>query len=281
MTVDIWGIHRKKFMKYYYTSREAQQHLGINVGAFYYLIDIGKVKKLTPPGKKQGFYSKHQIERLAKERLKRMTDEREPGTTFMKATLDDIHEEHELAALMLNGSAAYGVSTYEAWLRKNSDINFIVRDQGRLVAFMQVLPVKQETIRRWMNGEIREWEIRAEEVLHYTPRSSVRCIIMSMAITSDADKRKRHQYGIRLIRGFLHFLHELAEQGITITRFYAISATPEGNAILRRAKFEERGHVGKRIAFELDPMTSDTCMAKAYRAVLKHHNQVSRGVFDG
>ncbi len=262
-------------MKYYYTSREAQQHLGINVGAFYYLIDTGKIKKLTAPGKKQGFYSKHQIERLTKERLKRMTDEKEPGTTFMKATLDDIHEEYELAVLMLNGSAAYGVSTYETWLRKNSDINFIVRDQGRLVAFMQVLPIKQETIKRWMNGEIREWEISAEDVLLYTPRSSVECIIMSMAITSDANQRKRHQYGIRLIRGFLHFLHDLAGQDITITRFYAISTTPEGNAVLRRAKFEERGHVGKRVAFELDPITSDTCMAKAYRAVLKHHNQVS------
>ncbi len=261
-------------MRYYYTSREAQQHLGINVGAFYYLIDTGKVKKLTPPGKKQGFYSKHQIERLAKEKLERMTDEKEPGTIFMRATLDDIHEEHELAALMLNGSAAYGVSTYEAWLRKNGDINFIIRDRGRLVAFMQVLPVKQKTIRRWMNGEIREWEISAEDVLLYSPGSSVECIIMSIATTSDAGKRKRHQYGMRLIRGFLHFLHDLAGQDITVTRFYAISATPEGNAILRWAKFKERGHVGKRVAFELDPMTSDSRMAKAYRAALKHHNQV-------
>lgn len=261
-------------MKYYYSSREAQQHLGINVGAFYYLVDTGKIMKLTPPGKKQGFYSKHQIERLAEERLKRRTVERAPGTTFMKATLDDIHEEHELAALMLNGSAAYGVSTYEAWLRKNSEINFIIRDQGRLVAFMLVLPVKQEIIERWMNGEIREWEIRAEDVLLYTPGSSVGCIIMSMVITSDADKRKRRQYGMHLIRGFLQFLHDLAGQDITITSFYAISSTLEGNAILRRAKFEERGHAGKRVAFELDPVTSDSHMAEAYRAVLKHHSQV-------
>jgi hypothetical protein len=255
-------------MEHYYSAREARQQLGINVGAFYYLIDTGRIKKLTPPGKKQGFYSKHQIERLARERLSCITDEEEPGTTFRKATVEDIHEEYELAVLMLNGSAGYGIPTYEAWLHKNPDTNFIVRDQGRLVACMQVLPVKQETILRWMKGEIREWEISAEDVLPYTPRSSVECIIMGMATTQDVDKRKRRQYGVRLIRGFLHFLHDLAGQDIKINKFYAIGATPEGIAILREAKFEERGHIGKRVAFVLNPLTSDARMANAYRAVL-------------
>jgi len=259
-------------MEHYYSAREARQQLGINVGAFYYLIDTGKIKKLTPPGKKQGFYSKHQIERLARERLECITDEEEPGTTFIHATLDDIHEEYELAALMLDGSARYGMPTCEAWLRKNFATNFIVRDRGRLVAFMHVLPVKRETIKRWLNGEIREWEIRAEDVLLYTPGMPVECIIMSMVTTPDVDKRQRRQYGMHLIRGFLHFLQDMAKQDITITRFYAISANPEGIAILKRAKFEERGQVGKRVAFELNPLTSDIRMAKAYRAALKRHN---------
>jgi hypothetical protein len=195
----------------------------------------------------------------------------------MKATLDDIHEEYELAAMVLNGSAGYGVPTYEAWLRKNSATNFIIRDQGRLVAFMHVLPVKQKTIRRWMNGEIREWEIGTEDVLPYTPRSSAECIITCMVTTPDVDKRKRHQYGLRLMKGFLHFLHDLAEQDITITRFYAICASPEGGAILRQAKFEERGQIGKRTAFEFNPITSDSRMAKAYRMMLKQQAGAQSG----
>jgi|GraSoiStandDraft_53_1057289.scaffolds.fasta_scaffold233353_1 hypothetical protein len=265
-------MHREKSMKYYYTSGEARQHLGIDVGAFYYLIETGKIKRLTPPGKKRGFYSKHQIEKLAKERLKCVNVEGEPGPTFMKATLDDIDEEYELATLMLNGSAPYGASTYKTWLGKNPDTNFIIRDQGRLVAFMLVLPVKQRTIKRWINGEIREWDIGAEEVLSYLPFSSVECIIMSMTTTSDVDKRKRREYGLRLIRGFLHFIDDLAEQDITITRFYAISPTLAGTAVLQRAKFEERGHIGKRIAFELNPLTSQTRLAKAYRVALKRYH---------
>jgi len=256
-------------MNHYYCASEARQQLGINVGAFYYLIETGKIKKLTPPGKKQGFYSKHQIERLARERLKCTIDEEEPGTTFSKATVDDFQEEYELAVLMLNGSAGYDIPTYEAWLHKNPETNFIVRDQGRLVACMHVLPLKQETITRWMEGDIRAWEISTEDVLPYTAGSSVECIILGMATTIDVDEWKRRQYGARLIRGFLHFLHDLAGQNIRITRFYAMSTTPEESAILRQAKFVESRHIGKRVAFEFNPFTSDTRIAKAYRTFLK------------
>jgi hypothetical protein len=64
----------------------------------------------------------------------------------MKATWDDLDEEYELATLLLNGYAPYGIPTYHAWLSKNPDTNFILRDQGRLVAFLVVLPVRPGTI---------------------------------------------------------------------------------------------------------------------------------------
>jgi len=268
---DIRGeMHGEKCMKHYYTAGEARQFLDMDVGAFYSLIETGKIKRITPPGKKRGFYSKHQIERLVDERQNYMNVQEEAGPTFMKATWDDLDEEYELATLLLNGNAAYGVPTYHAWLSKNPDTNFILRDQGRLVAFLLVLPVQQRTIKRWINGDIREWEIGAGDILPYTPENSLECIIMSMATTSDVDKSKRCEYGLRIIRGFLNFLQVLAAQGITITRFYSIGATVEGNAILKQAGFEERRQLGKRIVFELDPKTSISRMAQAYRKILEN-----------
>ncbi len=258
-------------MNYYYTAREAQQRLGVGVGAFYYLVDTGKIKKLAPPGKQRGFYSKHQIETLLKERATGMQGKLKSDITFLKATQDDIHEEYELAALLLNGSIGYGLPTYEAWLRYNPDSNFIVRDQGRLVAFMQVLPVKRETIKRWLKGEVREWEIGADDVLPYERGSSVECMITSIATTADVDTGVRRRYGMRLMRGFLRFLDDLAMQGVTISRFYAASAAPDGLALLRKATFEERGYIGKRLAFELDPVAADIRLAKAQEKVLRDY----------
>jgi hypothetical protein len=257
-------------MKHYYTAGEARRFLDMDVGAFYYLIETGKIKRITPPGKKRGFYSKHQMERLVDERLKYVNDKEKAGPTFMKATWDDLDEEYELATLLLNGNAAYGVPTYHAWLSKNPDTNFILRDQGRLVAFLLVLPVRQRTIKRWTNGEIREWEIGAEDILPYTPINPLECIVLSMATTSDVDKSKRCAYGLRIIRGFLNFLHLLAAQGITITRFYSIGTTVEGNAILKQAGFEEIGQLGKRVVFEFDTTTSISRMAQAYRKILEN-----------
>jgi hypothetical protein len=255
-------------MEHYCTAREAQRLLGMHVGTFYYLVETGKIKKLVLPGKQWGVYSKHQIQKLAKEQRVCPGGKEEQGIVFQKATIDDLYEEYELATLMLSGGAGYGFPSYAEWLGKNPDTNFIVRDQGRLVAFIHAIPVEHNTIQYWMRGEIGGWEIRAQDVLFYAPGSTLECIIMSMATISDVDEQRRRLYGACLLRGFFHFLCGLAEQDITITRFYAMSATSKGNAMLRKAKFVERGHVGKRVAFELDPLTSDTRMAQEYRANL-------------
>jgi hypothetical protein len=98
------------------------------------------------------------------------------------------------------------------------------------------------------------------------------CIVMSMATTSDVDKRVRRDYGLRIIRGYLHFLQLLAEQGITIARFYSMGTTVEGCTILNEAGFEERVQLGKRIVFELNPAVSVSRMAQAYNTSLKNMN---------
>ncbi len=188
----------------------------------------------------------------------------------MKATMSDLDEEYELATLLLNGNAPYSVPTYQAWLSKNPDSNFILRDLGRLVAFLVVLPVQQKTIKRWLNGEIREWEIGAEDILPYSHINPLECIILSMATTSDVDISKRRAYGLRLMRGYLHFLQDTAAQGITFTKFYSLGSTAEGSAILKRVGFEARRQIGKRVIFECDPMTSSSRIAQIYRIALEN-----------
>jgi hypothetical protein len=189
-------------------------------------------------------------------------------TTFMKATTEDILDEYNLATSMF-GNAVHDIPTRRAWLAKNPDTDFIVRDHGKLVGFMNMLPVKHETIMKFMQGEIRGWGIPAADVLPYTPGSSVECIVMGMATSPEAEAGKRTYYGQRLIHGFIRFIQELAAKDTIITKLYATSVTPSGIAILRNAGFQEIGQIGKRIAFELDTINSDTRLAKQYREILK------------
>jgi len=249
-------------MNYYYTAREARQRLGLEVGAFYYLVDTGRIKKLAPPGKTRGFYSKRQIEKLVLERATGVKSEEQAKAIFLKATQEDVHEEYELAALLLNGSLGYGLPAYTAWLRYNPECNFIVRDQGRVVAFLHMLPLKRETIKRWLNSELREWEIEAGDVLSYKAGSKVECVITGIATTADVDDWKRRVYGIYLMRGFLRFVEDLTKRGVTITHFYAASAVPDGKTLAGKAGFTERGLLGKRVVFELDPLVAQSRLAK-------------------
>lgn len=258
---------KAQFSDRYYTHEEARAKLGMTKARFQYWVRTGRVKKITPPNSKQGVYLKKEIDDLANELLAFMVGEESEGTQFMKATTADIQEEYDLAAFMF-GSAVHDIPTRYAWLAKNPDIDFIVRDQGRMVGFINLLPAKHDTIMRFMNGEIRGWDIPAEDVLPFTPGSRLECIIMGMATTPEADITKRAYYGRRLISGLVRFIQELVEKDVIITKFYATSVTPTGIAILHNAGFQVIGQLGKRTAFELDIMSSKAPLAVHYRDLL-------------
>lgn len=256
-------------MKNYYTAREARERLHTTESNFYYLVRTNKIKKFPQPGKKQSVYSKQDVDRLAREILAFLSYDETQKIQFIKATEDDIQEEYDLATFMF-GSAVHTLETRHAWLRKNPDTDFIVRDEGKLVGFINILPVKHETIMKFIKGEIKGWDISADDILEFEPQKKFECIIMGMAVTPEAERIKRTQYGARLISGLINFLEGLAKQQTVIAKFYATSLTPTGIAILRNAGFQELevGRIGKRIAFELDMMTSEASLAREYRKAI-------------
>jgi len=106
-------------------------------------------------------------------------------------------------------------------------------------------------------------------VLPFRQGDKLECIVMGMATTPEANPSKRAYYGRSLINGLVQFLSKLAENNVTITKFYSTSATPTGIAILRNAHFKGIGQIGKRIVFELETMSSDAPLARRYLAALR------------
>lgn len=192
----------------------------------------------------------------------------EQRTIFRKATEEDIVDEYRLATAMF-GEATHSIPVRQAWLTRNPDTDFILRDRGQLVGFLNVLPVRHEVLQSFLRGEIRGWDIPAEDILPYTPASRVECLIMGMGTTPQAEPQRRAHYGRRLLHGFLRSLHELAEKNVVITMFYATSSTPTGIALLKNAEFEIIGQIGKRLVFAFDPLTSQKPLALRYREALE------------
>ncbi len=259
--------------KNYYTAKEAQEKLGIDKNRFNYLVRTERIRKFIPPGKAQGQYLRTEIDKLARELTAFMAYDEKAGLQFMRAmSEEDFKDEHDLASLLF-GSAIHSMEIRKSWLAKNPDIDLIIRDHGKLVGFINLLPAKHDAIMQFINGEIRGWEIKPEDVLPFAPNSTMECIIMGMATAPDVDISRRTQYGAKLISGFIEFLIELAEKHVIITKFYATSSTPTGIAILRNAGFKEVNRLSKRIAFELNIMTSDDRIAKEYREAIERYTE--------
>lgn len=193
----------------------------------------------------------------------------EQRSQFMQVTPEDILDEYNFTVSMFGAEVhKWDIPTRKAWYTKNPDIDFIVRERGKVVGFLDVLPVKHETIVKFMKGKIRGWEIPVEDILPYAPNTEVECIIMGIGTAPEAAPDKRPYYGQRLINGFVRFMIELAAKGVTITKFYATSATPTGIALLEDSGFQKTGQMGKRIAFEFDTMHSSAPLAIRYREML-------------
>lgn len=191
---------------------------------------------------------------------------------FTKATGEDAREEIELSEFIFE-KAVHDIPTHQEWLKKNPDIDFILRENERLVGYINMYPMKQQAIEQFMSGRVRGWELSVDDLLPYTPHSQVECIIMDIATTPEAPKQQRVQFGARLISGLIDFIFSLAKQHIIITKFHAIGSTPTGIAILRNADFQELWRKNKRVAFELDVMKSNLPLAQSYRQVLERKNK--------
>ncbi|SRR5579885_212754 len=259
---------RRKLSDKYYTFEEAREKLGMTKPRFQYWIKSGKIEKVTPPKSKQGVYRKEEIDKLEKEIQAFFIADDASGLKFAKATGDDAREEIELSEFIF-GKAVHDIPTHQEWLKKNPDIDFILRDNERLVGYINMYPMKQQAIEQFMNGRVRGWELSIEDLLPYIPYSQVECIIMDVATAPEFPKQQRVQFGARLISGLIDFIFDLAKQHIIITKFHAIGSTPTGIAILRNANFQELWHKDKRVAFELDTMKSYSPLAQIYRQMLE------------
>lgn len=61
------GGATKKAPPGFYTAREAANKLGLNIYTFRYYVRAGKIQRYVPPLRKEGYYSKEEIDRIASE----------------------------------------------------------------------------------------------------------------------------------------------------------------------------------------------------------------------
>lgn len=257
-----------KLAEYYYTAAEARKILGVDESTFQYWGRSERITRTTLPGRKTPVYSKREIDELAQEIEAAVIMEKPKDLEFRPATTEDLEDENQLAQLVFGKEAAK--MPRKAFLEANPNIDYHLYKQEKLVAYITIFPLKQEVLTRFMNGEIRGWQIDPKDIEPFIPGKPLELLIMDMITTPTVPPTERASYGRRLLIGLLRVLYSWGEQGIEFTKMHAVSSSPSGQRIIKNAGFKEAKALGRgKIAYEIDLKTSDEKIFVKYRELLE------------
>jgi len=259
----------KEISRRYYTAAQARKVLGLDEQEFQYWVRKGRINKVILPGKAQGIYSKREVDGIASKIEAAIIADEPENLEFRKATIDDLEAEYELSYLIF-GKGAHTVAVRQTYLERNPDSIYHLYDDGRLAAFIDIVPYTKEAIEKFMAGEKRGRELDPNDVEPFTPGKPQECIVMEMATTPTAPPTRRTLYGTQLLIGLSKVLEEWGERGIILTKLHATSSTPTGIHILNTAGFKVVRNLGKgRLAFELDVDESNAKILRRYKHTLQ------------
>jgi hypothetical protein len=248
----------------FYTAKEAQEKLGLNRNTFQYYVRAGKIKKVVPPLKSEGFYAKREIDRLAAEiALFLHTTEKDASSSETRvATPADAPGIVKVLAVM--GWQTASVEQRLSWYKVNPFIDYVVLYEGEIMGYITAVPYKGAAMRDMMSGKKRAWDITPDDI---QPYRAGKTYDLYVGIATRQDIPNNTRFGFRLIGGFMNFLVDLAEQNITIHRLYAVSAEPDGQKLCRNLGFVDQEAQADDLfpRFVLDLETSDSHFARIYR----------------
>jgi len=252
----------------YYSGREVQQKLAITEPALRNLVNQKKIKKYTPPGRKYGVYLRTEIDLFAEKWEAFLMAKEPPKTIFKIAKHDDMEAEHNLDTRAI-GPNGMPTEVKQAWLAANGESDYHVYHDNRLVAFLFLVPIRQEVIDDFMQGVIPWKDIDPErDIEKYVPGKPLDIFVQAIASDPDVDETTRMHYTLVLLRGAGEELKKLGRRGIIISKVYARSQTPTGIAMAIHAGMEEyepMPRTGKLVRFVLDIKTSNAFLARMYK----------------
>lgn len=235
----------------YYTGKEVQKMLGITEPSLRNLVNQRKLRKIIPPGRKNGLYLKSDVDRYAEKWFAFLAAEELPQTIFTTGTAEDMDAVYELSKKAIDPITPTG-AVRRAWLAKNPQSCYVVKYKNEVVAFFQLIPVEHERLMEFIDGKIRGWDITGEDVEEFSPNKPIECFAI-VASDPDVDETTRMHYMLVLLRGLATELEKLGEKGIIITTIYATSETPTGIAMAMHLGMEDYPpRLGKRVRFKLD-----------------------------
>lgn len=245
-------------MEQLYSSSEARNKLKVSTSTFKRLVDSGKIRKVTPPNKKQGMYVSADVDRITEEmkpfsgntRYKNKNN----GQNHELTTATDWQKISDLPAILKLDLKVYqenivgDINLYISWERKNPKItmlSFESTDREHVLAYISLVPLPEQIILSILKGERPELSISPDEIETYERKGGYTLLAESVVIDPDHPE----QLNTVLREVLAYWCRQYPDR--YIEKIYADAATEHGDMLARKLYFSPLYNISDR-AYMLD-----------------------------
>lgn len=238
--------NRKKAPQGMYTAQEAIAVIGIPSTNFYSLVGERTIKKLVLPDRKEGYYSKSEVDNYARNLKALQQPYNAEKLQFGLALNEDIPAIHTLTASVSGGEAhAVPEEVLRAWIRKNPQSVHILRQGTAILGYISAFSLPEATLDLRLRGRLLNRTIPIDDIVSFTPNTSLALYVAEMAVKHTDTSIKNNEpdpdkpdpvarlLGARLIKEATRFINGLKKQGTTINEVYAVGTSPFGIRMCR------------------------------------------------
>jgi hypothetical protein len=227
-----------------YTSSEARSKLQASTSTFKRYVDSGRIRKITPPNKKQGMYVKDDVDKIA--------EEMRPFTSIMKHKGKNLNEKQKIAtsvdwqkisdlpAILKLDLTVYkenivgDIGLYISWEKKNPKItilSFERNNRDNVLAYISLVPLPESIILSILKGEREEISISPSEIETYERKGGYILLAESLVTHPDHPEQLYH-----LLKEVLHHWYEQYPDRY-IEKIYADAVSDNGDILARKLFF--------------------------------------------
>ncbi len=229
--------------KQLYTSSEARAKLGASTSTFKRYIDTGKIRKITPPNKKQGMYVKEDVDKLVEEmrpfanitRQKRTVEDRKIPTSVDWQKISDLPAILKLDLIVYKENIVGDIALYISWEKKNPKItlfSFERNNRENVLAYISLVPLPEQTILSLLKeGERAELSISASEIETYERKGGYTLLAESVVTHPDHPEQL-----FNLFKEVLDYWYEQYPDRY-IEKIYANAVSDHGDILARKLFF--------------------------------------------
>ncbi|HZU68127.1 MAG TPA: hypothetical protein VFA09_12690 [Ktedonobacteraceae bacterium] len=219
----------------YYTASEAQARLGLSKAMFFRKVSQGVIPKVVLPGMKQGVYPRRDIDALALSM--NMLFEQYDRIIFSRSTPADQLEEMNIGIRCFGSDFITPLAERIAFQQKSEFTFYSLKVDGEVVGYISMFRLSENLLEDLLTGRKIEREISVKEMLPFVRLEPFSIYIDVIAIDPHLTAHKRHLYAGLIVSRFIDLLLNLLANGYQITRIYTVTATVEGDNLVRKLGF--------------------------------------------